>query len=222
MSRRTPVPLAALTPWGQLRAGRRPRRLVQLVAGLTLYGISVAMLVRGGLGLPPWDVLTVGLVRHLRLSFGQVVIATSFVVLLLWLPLRQLPGLGTLLNAVLIGLVADATLARLSAPDPWAARGALLVGGILLNGVAGAMYIGSQFGPGPRDGLMTGLHRRTGVSIRTVRTGLEVSVVAIGWLLGGVVGIGTVLYALAIGPLVQVMLPRFIVELPAEAEPDDV
>ena len=113
MSRRAPVPLAALTPWGQLRAGRRPRRLVQLVAGLTLYGVSVAMMVRGGLGLPPWDVLTVGLVKHLPMSFGQVVIATSFVVLLLWVPLRQLPGLGTLLNAVLIGLVADATLARL-------------------------------------------------------------------------------------------------------------
>jgi uncharacterized membrane protein YczE len=213
--------LAALTPWGQLRAGRRPRRLVQLVAGLTLYGVSIGMLVRGGLGLPPWDVLTVGLVRHLPLSFGQVVIATSFVVLLLWVPLRQLPGLGTLLNAVLIGVVADATLARLAAPDPWAARGALLVGGILLNGVAGAMYIGSQFGPGPRDGLMTGLVRRTGRSVRVVRTVLEVTVLGTGWLLGGTAGVGTVLYALGIGPLVHALLPRLTVALPEPPGPPD-
>lgn len=218
MSRRPPVPLAALTPWGQLRAGRRPRRLVQLVAGLTLYGVSIAMMVRGGLGLPPWDVLTVGLVKHLPMSFGQVVIATSFVVLLLWVPLRQLPGLGTLLNAVLIGLVADATLAQLAAPDPWAARAALLVGGILLNGLAGAMYIGSQFGPGPRDGLMTGLVRRTGRSVRLVRTVLEVTVLGTGWLLGGTAGLGTVLYALGIGPLVHTLLPRLTVALPERPE----
>jgi uncharacterized membrane protein YczE len=118
-----------------------------------------------------------------------------------------------------VGLTADLTLSLLDAPEPMWQRGLLLVGGVLLNALATALYIGSQFGPGPRDGLMTGLHRRTGLSIRTVRTGLEVFVVAIGWFLGGVVGIGTLIYALAIGPLVQVMLPRFIVELPEPTEP---
>jgi uncharacterized membrane protein YczE len=174
----------------------------------------MAMMLRSGLGLPPWDVLHVGLAKHLPLSFGEVVIATSFAVLLLWLPLRQLPGLGTVLNAVVIGLVADATLAVLSAPDPFAGRLGLLLAGIVLNGVAGAMYIGSQFGPGPRDGLMTGVVRRTGHSVRLVRTVLELTVLGTGWLLGGTAGLGTVLYALAIGPLVHVLLPRLTVALP--------
>ncbi len=212
---RPPVALAPLSPWGQLRAGRRARRLTQLLAGLALYGASMAMMLRSGLGLPPWDVLHVGLAKHLPLSFGEVVIATSFAVLLLWLPLRQLPGLGTVLNAVVIGLVADATLAVLSAPDPFAGRLGLLLAGIVLNGVAGAMYIGSQFGPGPRDGLMTGVVRRTGHSVRLVRTVLELTVLGTGWLLGGTAGLGTVLYALGIGPLVHVLLPRLTVALPA-------
>lgn len=211
---RPPVALAPLSPWGQLRAGRGARRFVQLMAGLALYGASMAMMIRSGLGLPPWDVLHVGLAKHLPLSFGEVVIVTSFAVLLLWLPLRQLPGLGTVLNAVVIGLVADATLAHLSAPDPLAARLGLLLAGVLLNGVAGAMYIGSQFGPGPRDGLMTGVVRRTGRSVRLVRTVLELAVLGTGWLLGGTAGLGTVLYALGIGPLVHVLLPRLTVALP--------
>jgi uncharacterized membrane protein YczE len=137
----------------------------------------------------------------------------SLVVLLFWIPLRELPGLGTIANSFLVGLVADATLSVLATPDALWARSLLMLGGVVLNALATALYIGSQFGPGPRDGLMTGLHRRTGVSIRLVRTGLEVFVVAIGWLLGGVVGVGTVLYAVAIGPLVQLMLPWFIVDL---------
>jgi uncharacterized membrane protein YczE len=141
----------------------------------------------------------------------------SLVVLLLWIPLRELPGLGTIANSFAVGLVADATLRVLDAPDALWERSLLMVAGVALNGLATALYIGSQFGPGPRDGLMTGLHRRTGVSIRMVRLGLEVVVVAIGWALGGVVGIGTIVYTLAIGPLVQLMLPRFIVELPAAA-----
>ncbi len=153
---------------------------------------------------------------HLPISIGTAVIAISLVVLLLWIPLRELPGLGTIPNSVLVGLIADLTLALAQRPRRDVAAGLLMVGGILLNALATALYIGSQFGPGPRDGLMTGLHRRTGLSIRPVRTALEVTVVAIGWLLGGVVGIGTLLYALAIGPLVQVMLPRFIVELPEQ------
>jgi uncharacterized membrane protein YczE len=133
---------------------------------------------------------------------------------LLWIPLKEMPGFGTIANSLLVGLSADYFLGLIDAPTSPAARAALLFGGVFLNAVATALYIGSQFGPGPRDGLMTGLHRRTGVSIRLVRTGLEVTVVVLGWMLGGVVGIGTVVYAVAIGPLVQVMLPLAIVELP--------
>jgi uncharacterized membrane protein YczE len=205
--------LAALTPLGQLRAGRLPRRLTQLMVGLVLYGLSMAMLIRGGLGLDPWDVFHFGVADRLPLSFGMVVILTGLGVLLLWVPLRQAPGLGTVANAVVIGLATDAALAVLAAPEAMAGRVGLMVGGVVLNGLATALYIGSQLGPGPRDGLMTGLVRRTGWSIRVVRTSIEVTVVAVGWALGGVVGIGTVLYALAIGPLVQLMLPWFIVRL---------
>ncbi len=209
-----PVPaLASLTPGEQLRAGRLPRRLVQLVVGLWLYGASMAMVIRGALGLDPWDVFHAGVMTHVGLSFGEVVIAVGFLVLLLWIPLRQMPGLGTVANVVLIGVATDATLAMLTAPDDLLARGALLVGGIVLNGLAGALYIGAQLGPGPRDGLMTGLARRTGRSIRLVRTSLEVTVLVVGFLLGGQVGLGTVLYAVAIGPLVQLFLPWTIVEL---------
>jgi uncharacterized membrane protein YczE len=205
--------LAALTPLEQWHAGRRPRRLVQLLAGLTLYGASMAMMLRSGLGLDPWDVFHYGFVQHTGLSFGTVVIAVGAIVLVLWLPLRQWPGLGTLLNVVVIGLASDATLALLHAPEALLARGSLLVGGIVANGLAGALYIGSQFGPGPRDGLMTGLVRRSGRSVRLVRTTLEVTVLAVGWLLGGTVGLGTVLYALLIGPVVQFFLPILTVPL---------
>jgi uncharacterized membrane protein YczE len=172
------------------------------------------MMIRATLGNAPWDVLHQGLARHLPMSIGTAVILMSLVVLLAWIPLRELPGLGTVLNSVLVGLAADATLGVLDAPGVLWERAALMAGGVVLNALATALYIGSQFGPGPRDGLMTGLHRRTGVSIRLVRTAMEVTVVAVGFLLGGVVGIGTVLYAVAIGPLVQAMLPRFIVVLP--------
>ncbi|HLK94322.1 MAG TPA: hypothetical protein VK365_01105 [Nocardioidaceae bacterium] len=214
---RTPArELAALTPRQQLTAGRTGRRLVQLFAGLTLYGWSMAMMVRSELGLDPWDVFHDGVSRWMGLSFGTVVIVVGLFVLALWIPLRQWPGLGTLANAVVIGLVTDLGLALLSTPESMPARIGLLTGGIVLNGLAGGMYIGSQFGAGPRDGLMTGLVRRTGRSIRLVRTSLELTVLALGWLLGGVVGVGTVLYALAIGPLVQIFLPRLVVELPAE------
>ena len=181
--------------------------------GLVVYGVSMALMIRSGLGQMPWDVLHWGISLHVPLTIGQVVIVTSFVVLLLWIPLRQMPGLGTILNAVLIGLAADATLEVLSAPDGWAGRGGLMLVGVALNGLATALYIGAQLGPGPRDGLMTGWVRRTGLSVRLVRTSLEVLVVALGWLLGGVVGIGTVLYALAIGPLTQHLLPWFTVPI---------
>ena len=210
---RPAVQLAHLTPAQQLRAGRLGRRLPQLMVGLALYGLSMAMMLRGGLGLNPWDVLHQGVATWLPLSFGGVVIATGVAVLLLWIPLRQMPGLGTVANAVVIGVAADAALALLVAPDGMGARVSLLAGGIVLNGLATALYIGAQLGPGPRDGLMTGLVRRTGWSVRVVRTSIEIGVVATGWLLGGVAGIGTIAYALAIGPLVQLMLPRVIVDL---------
>ena len=210
---RTAPQLAVLSPLAQLRAGRLTRRLTQLAVGLVLYGVSMAMMVRGGLGLDPWDVFHYGVASGIPLTFGGVVIVTGVAVLLLWIPLRQMPGLGTVANAVLIGLATDAALAVLVTPEAFAGRLGLLLGGVALNGLATALYIGSQFGPGPRDGLMTGLVRRTGLYVRLVRTSIEVSVVAVGWLLGGVVGAGTVLYALAIGPLVQLLLPRFIVDL---------
>jgi len=206
--------LANLSPAEQLRAGRLGRRLPQLAAGLVLYGVSMAMMVRSGLGLDPWDVLHYGVATWLPLTFGGVVIATGVAVLLLWIPLRQMPGLGTVANAVVIGLATDAALALLVTSEGLAVRSAMLAGGIVLNGLATALYIGAQLGPGPRDGLMTGLVRRTGWSVRVVRTSIELGVVATGWLLGGVVGIGTIAYALAIGPLVQMMLPRLVVELP--------
>ena len=209
--------LARLGPVAQLRAGRLPRRLIQLAVGLALYGLTLGMMIRAVLGNAPWDVLHQGMAIHLPISLGTAVIVMSVVVLLFWIPLREPPGLGTIANAVAVGLATDLALALLDAPEAMWQRVLLMLGGLVLNGLATALYIGSQFGPGPRDGLMTGLHRRTGVSIRLVRTALEVVVVVAGWLLGGVVGIGTVLYALGIGPLVQLMLPWFIVELPGNA-----
>ena len=200
---------ATLDPIAQLRAGRLPRRLVQLYVGLVLYGLSMALMIQSRLGLDPWDVLHYGIARHLPVSFGTVVIGVGVIVLLAWIPLRQWPGLGTISNTVVIGLVTDAALALLVRPDAMAWRIAFLVLGIVGNALATAMYISAQLGPGPRDGLMTGLVRRTGLSVRVVRTSIEVTVLATGWLLGGVVGIGTVAYALGIGPLVHLMLPWF-------------
>lgn len=206
--------LVDLGPIAQLRAGRLGRRLCQLMFGLVLYGASLALMVRGALGLAPWDVLHSGLIEHIDITLGQMVVAMSLVVLLLWIPLREKPGLGTIANAIVVGFSADAVLAVLAEPDAWWARVLLLVSGVVLNGLATALYIGSQFGRGPRDGLMTGLARRTGRSLALVRTGLEITVVVIGLVLGGVAGAGTVLYALTIGPLAQLMLPWVIVQLP--------
>lgn len=184
------------------------RRVPQLLVGLALYGTSMAMQIRGGLGLNPWDVLHEGLASHLPLSFGLITAIIGVGVLLLWIPLRQRPGVGTVANLVMIAVSVDAALALIPAPSNVVARIALMGGGILLNAVATAAYVGARLGPGPRDGLMTGLVARTGRSIRLVRTAIEVTVLAAGWLLGGTVGIGTVLYALAIGPLTQLFLPR--------------
>ncbi|MFL6159247.1 MAG: YczE/YyaS/YitT family protein [Marmoricola sp.] len=209
--------LARLGPLEQLRAGRLTRRLGQLSVGLVLYGLTLAMIIRAGVGNAAWDVLHQGLAKHLPISIGEAVIVMSLVVLLLWIPLKELPGLGTIANSFVVGAVADVFLGIFERPDQLWLRVAMMLGGVVLNGAATALYIGSQFGPGPRDGLMTGLHRRTGVSIRVVRTGLELSVVVVGFLLGGVVGLGTVVYTLAIGPLVQLMLPWAVVELPPAA-----
>ena len=202
-----------MTPVQQLHAGHLPRRLVQLLAGLVLFGATMALMLRADLGLEPWGVFTYGLTLHVPLSYGQMVIASSFVILLLWVPLRQWPGLGTIANAVVIGLATDLTLSVVPPVEGLGWRVLVMLLGIVGNGVAGALYIGSQLGPGPRDGLMTGLHHRTGRSIRLVRTSLEVTVVALGWLLGGIVGVGTVLYALLIGPVVQAALPLLTVRV---------
>ncbi|PBC65183.1 hypothetical protein BKI49_04870 [Streptomyces sp. Tue6028] len=190
---------------------RLPHRLVQLYVGLALYGASSALLVESGLGLEPWNVLHQGLAELTGLTIGVVSIIVGAAVLLLWIPLRQRPGLGTVSNVFVVGIAMDGTLALLPDAHTLAVRIPLLVAGVLLNGVATGLYISARFGPGPRDGLMTGLHRRTGRSIRVVRTVLELAVVATGFALGGTVGVGTVLYAVAIGPLAQLFLRVFSV-----------
>ena len=185
------------------------RRLLQLYIGLVLYGVSTALFVHANLGADPWDVFHLGVAKQLGISFGTVIILTGAAVLLLWIPIRQMPGLGTVSNVIVLGLAADATLAVLPPLESMVARSALLVGAIVLNAIATGMYIGAGFGPGPRDGLMTGLHARTGWSLRGIRTAIELSVLLIGWLLGGKFGVGTVIYALSIGPLIQLCLPWF-------------
>lgn len=188
------------------------RRVFQLYLGLVAYGISMVMMLQAHLGLMPWDVLHQGIALQGSWPMGRVAIAVGALVLLAWIPIRQRPGLGTISNVIVIGLVFDAcnqwlgsSLAGLDLPS----RIALLVAGIALNGLATAAYIAARFGPGPRDGLMTGLARRTGRSLRLVRTSIEASVLLIGFLLGGTLGVGTLFYALAIGPLVQFFLRVF-------------
>lgn len=187
------------------------RRLVQLYVGLVLYGLSMAMFVESTVGVMPWDVFHQGVADRTPLTMGMVTILTGAVVLALWWPLRVRPGLGTVSNVILIGIAFDVAHVLLPTPEAMPVRIAFLVTGVVLNGVATAAYIGARFGPGPRDGLMTGLAARTGRSVRLVRTSIEVVVLAIGWLLGGTVGVGTVVYALAIGPLVHRLLPAFVV-----------
>lgn len=202
------------------------RRGLQLAVGLVLYAASIAALVRAGLGNMPWDVLGQGVSLRLGISLGTATLGLSAVVLLCWLPLRQRPGVGTVANVLVIGLLVDpflALLGRLPEPLPLVGAVALSAGGVLLNGVATACYIGARLGPGPRDGLMTGLVARTGRSVRLVRSAIELTVVASGWLLGGTAGLATAAYALAIGPLVHVLLPRFTVpgaERTAPSGPD--
>jgi len=206
---------------GEVARNRLLRRLTQLYVGLLLYGLSAALLVRARLGLDPWDVFHQGLGRHLGLAIGTVVVIIGGAVLLLWIPLRQRPGLGTISNAILIGVSMNVALDVLPEPGPLATRIAVMASGIVLCGIATGMYITANFGPGPRDGLMTGLARRTGRSIRLVRTGIEVTVLSVGWLLGGTVGIGTVLFALTIGPLAQLFLRVFVVPGQPGGQPVD-
>lgn len=208
--------LVNLSPLAQLRAGRLAVRLPLLLLGLYLYGASIALIIRADFGPMPWDVLHTGLTRHVPLSLGTIVVLVSLAVLPLWILVKQKLGLGTIANALLVGPSADFTLWLLPETESLPVRIGLLVAAVALNGVATAMYIGSQFGPGPRDGLMTGISRVSGRSLRLVRTLMEIIVVIAGWLLGGIFGVGTVLYALTIGPVTQAVLPLFTVDLRRE------
>ena len=192
------------------------RRLLQLYTGLVLYGVSPAMFVRANLGADPWNVFHLGVARIFSLNIGMVMIVVGALVLLLWIPLRQKPGLGTISNVIVLGLAADAALALMPPLESLAARSILLLAAILVNAIATGMYIGAGFGSGPRDGLMTGINARTGWSVRSVRTVIELTVLLAGWLMGGTFGVGTVLYALAIGPLIQLCLPWFRIHIQRE------
>ena len=196
------------------------RRLIQLFLGLALYGVSLGLMVRANLGLDPWDVFHQGLSQRSGISLGMMVNLIGAAVLLLWIPIRQRPGIGTIANVFLIGTFADISLWLIPPIDHLPLATAMLAGGIFLNGVATGAYIGAGLGPGPRDGLMTGLVNRTGGSVRVIRTGIEVAVLAAGWMLGGTVGVGTVLYAIAIGPIVHRMLPVFAI--PTDRNPATV
>lgn len=206
---------------GYVAVGAHPlRRLPQLFLGLALYGFSLAAMVRAALGVNPWSVLYEGLVRQTPLSFGTISAVVGVLVLLFWIPLRQRPTLGTVANIAVLAYSSDAGLALLPEHLGFPARVCLLVGGVLLNGFSAAVYVGARFGPGPRDGLMTGAAAATGRSIRLVRTLIEVTVLGVGWLLGGRVGAGTVLYALAVGPVTQFFLPWFAYrDLPGRQRP---
>ncbi len=193
---------------------RLPRRLTQLYLGLILYGLSMALIIESALGNMPWDVLHQGAAEQTGLSIGTVAAIVGALVLIAWIPLRERPGIGTVSNVIVISVAVDVFLNLLPGPDPLAARIGYAAGGILLNGIATAAYIGAALGPGPRDGLMTGIVRRTGGSVRLVRTSIEIAVVAIGWALGGTLGFSTAAYALLIGPLVQIFLPRLAIAGP--------
>jgi uncharacterized membrane protein YczE len=191
-----------------------PRRIAQLLIGLFLYGIGIAFIIRGVIGAAPWDVLSQGISMHLPLSFGVITIIVSGLVLLVWIPIRQKPGVGTILNAVLVGPSADIGFLLIPETDILGLRVVFVIIGLTTLAAATGLYIGAHFGPGPRDGLMTGLHRVTGRPIWMVRTALEVTVVVIGWLLGGIVGLGTVAFALLVGPMCQFFMRVFEVKLP--------
>lgn len=202
------------------------RRIAQLLVGLFFYGIALSLMIRAAVGVPPWDVLSQGVVKQTGLPFGLVTNLIGLLVLLLWIPIRQKPGIGTVLNALLVGPSAEIGLAFIPPIDDLFSRVVVFSGGLALLAVATGLYIGARFGPGPRDGLMTGLHRRTGWPVWVVRTAIEVTVLAIGWALGGNVGLGTLAFALLVGPMVNVTLPRLMVPAavvaPKNERPEEV
>lgn len=210
-TRLSPPPLTYL-PFGE----HPRRRLPQLLIGLALYGFSLSLMVRASLGVNPWSVLYQGLEHHTSLSFGTISAALGVLVLLLWIPLKQRPKFGTVANIVVLAYSSDLGLLLIPQHLGFPARAGLLVGGVLLNGSSVALYVGARFGPGPRDGLMTGASTATGRSIRLIRTLIEITVLAAGWLLGGSVGVGTVLYALTVGPTTQFFMPWFAYQSTAE------
>lgn len=177
-----------------------------LLLGLAGYGFSMAVMIRAGLGLDPWDVFHQGLAGRTGLSFGLVTAIVGVAVLLAWIPLRNRPGIGTVANVIVIAVTVDVSLALLPTPSALWIQIAMMLGAVVLNAISTVLYIGAGLGPGPRDGLMTGLVARTGLSVRLVRTSIEVTVLTVGWLLGGTVGVGTVVYAVGIGPLVQLFV----------------
>lgn len=199
-------------------AGERlPRRITQLIIGLVLFGIGIGLMLQSGLGVPPWDVLHQGLARRFGLTVGIWSIIVSVVVLLAWLPLKQAYGLGTLLNAIIIGVVIDLTGLFIPHATSTALAWVMLSAGVVMIGLASGLYIGANLGPGPRDGLMTGIARR-GPSIRLTRAVIEITVLTLGWILGGTFGLGTIVFALAIGPLVQFFISRW--DISPEPIPD--
>jgi uncharacterized membrane protein YczE len=192
------------------------RRIAQLLAGLFLYGFAISMMVRGAIGVSPWDVLTQGVVKQTGLPFGVLTNIIGALVLLLWIPIRQKPGVGTVANVLLVGPSIEVGLAILpTATELWQ-QVLLFSGGLAVLAVASGLYIGAQFGPGPRDGLMTGIHTKWGFPLWAVRTAIEVTVLSIGWLLGGNVGLGTLAFALLVGPMVGVTIPLLEIRRPEQ------
>ncbi len=189
---------------------------MRCVVGLVVFGVGITLLIRSDLGAAPWDVFHTGVGRLTGISTGWIIIATGIALLLLWIPLRERPGLGTILNAVVIGIVVDITSPLLADTDRLVLRVPMMLGGVVLVAIGSGSYIGAGLGPGPRDGLMTGLARvgiaGRRISIRAARTGVEITVLVVGVALGGAIGIGTAVFALGIGPLVQVFLPRLRVD----------
>ncbi|PPF15563.1 YczE/YyaS/YitT family protein [Rathayibacter rathayi] len=194
---------AAAPPASQWRLRPVPR----LLLGLVLYGFADAMMIRAAIGVDPWTVFAQGLAHQTGLGIGLLTNVIGLLVLLLWIPLRQRPGLGTVLNVLVVGTMIDVGLRVLATPEQWWARGLLFAGGLVLLAVASGIYLGAHLGPGPRDGLMLGLHTRTGLPLWIGRSAVELTVLILGWLLGGDVGLGTLLFAVLIGPLCSVTLP---------------
>lgn len=193
------------------------RRFTQLLVGLMLYGFAISLMYEAAIGVAPWEVLTQGIANQTGLPFGLLTNVIGALVLLLWIPIRQKPGIGTVANVLIIGTFAQIGLGLIATPSALWQQALLFAGGLVLLAVATGLYIGARFGPGPRDGLMTGIHARWGFRLWIVRTVIEVSVLSVGWLLGGNVGVGTVLFAVLIGPMVNLTVPWLRVPQPAAA-----